>query len=387
MHRHASGRAAALMHRHLSGKSAALWLLAVLAVLPGCGSIGPGRMLHDRTDYNAAFTESWKRQLLLNVVKLRYAEPIFFMEVGDIVAGYTIETGGNAGFSRSFYDAPTQITTNNNPVIGNFGRLELGVSARYTDRPTITYKPMTGTPFRRGVMSALPARNIMASLDTGVSAHFLFNLGVKSMNGLRNGVFTASGNVAAQEGFKRAVEILAQLQLAGALRVRAEPGQGGADGRLFLLAGGKKPAPEVAALVSELRTLLELDPQVYEYELIVDPEVTNRRQIALQTFSLMQIMAAVAARVDIPVEDIAANRAAPAPPDAPGTGVLGPVAVKSGKAKPLESFAAIPFHGHWFWVDDHDLGAKRVFSFLMLAFILMEDKGVTLPPQLTIPVQ
>ena len=90
------------------GLSAAL-LLAVLAVVSGCASIGPGRMLQDRADYNASLTESWKRQILLNIVKIRYVEPIFFMDVGDIVAGYTMETAGSAALSRTVFDAlPTR---------------------------------------------------------------------------------------------------------------------------------------------------------------------------------------------------------------------------------------------------------------------------------------
>lgn len=370
----------------LRGQAAVCALLAALCCLQGCSSIGPGKMLNDPTDYNTSYTESWKRQILLNIVKIRYAEPIFFMEVGDIVAGYTLETGGTAGVSRTMYDAPTPITDNNNPVLGNFGRLEFGVSTRYTDRPTITYKPMTGAPFRRGVMSSLPVRNVMAGLDTGISAQFLFNLGVKSINGLRNASLTATGAASAHQGFVRAVEILARLQTENALRVRVEHRKNG-EGGLYLVLGGRKPTQEVAALCAELRTILDLEPDVREYEVIAEPEVSNRRQIALQTYSLMQIMAAVAARVDVPLEDITAQRAMPPAPDAPGSAVLGPTAVHSGRAKPLDAFTGIFFHGHWFWVDSRDLATKKVFSFLMLAFTLMEEKGVTLPPQLTIPVQ
>jgi len=369
------------------GKAACIMLLVAAAASAGCGSIGPGRMLQDRTDYIASYTESWKRQILLNIVKVRYAEPIFFMDVGDIVAGYSMETGGNAGFSRTIYDNPVPITDNNNPVFGDFGKLEFGVSARYTDRPTITYKPMTGAPFRLGVMSALPVRNIMVGLDTGISAKFLFNLGVRSINGLRNSTLTASGSIPAQEEFKRTVEIISVLQLENAVRVRVEHAQNGRESRLYLTLGGKRPSPEAAALISELRDILNLDPAVYEYEIITDPEVENRRQIAIQAFSLMQILASVSARVDIPAEDIDSRRALPSIKNSPGSDIMDPVAVHSGGAKPADAYAAIAFHGRWFWVDDRDLLTKRVFSFLMLAFTLMEEKGATQPPQLTIPVQ
>ena len=375
------------MRKNWGGPSIAGVLLAGLALLSGCASIGPGRMVQDRTDYNASLTESWKRQILLNIVKIRYVEPMFFMEVGDIVAGYTLETGGNAGFSRSMYDSPTPITDNNNPVFGNFGRLEFGVTGRYTDRPTMTYKPMTGAPFRRGVMSPMPLRNIMTGLDSGVSAQFLVSLGVRSINDQRNAALTVQGQMPAQPGFKRTVEILAKLQLYNALRVRSEQPQHGQEGQLFLIVGGKNPTPEVAALVRELQDLLDLDPAVREYEVLGLAETGNRRQIAVQTYSLMQIMAAVAARVDIPETDIAAKRAIPGSPEAPGEGVMKPVAVRTGGLKPLDAYAAVNFHGHWFWVNDDDLATKRVFSFLMLAFTLMEDKSPNLPVQMTIPLQ
>ena len=62
-------------------------LLLICALLTGgCASIGPGSVNRDRHDYSTALSESWKRQILLNLVKLRYVEPLCFMDVGQIVA-------------------------------------------------------------------------------------------------------------------------------------------------------------------------------------------------------------------------------------------------------------------------------------------------------------
>lgn len=363
---------------------AVLPLLVGLVVLTGCGSIGPGRMLMDHTDYNASYTESWKRQILLNIVKVRYVEPIFFLEVGDIVAGYTMDAGGSAGFTRTVYDTPPLVAS---PTFGNFGRVDFGVSGRYTDRPTFTFKPMTGAAFRRGVMAPLPLRNVMAGLEAGISAQFLCNLGVRSINGLRNASISATGSVVAQNEFKRVAEILAQLQLEDALRLKIAPPAQGKGARMLVSLGGPRPSPEVAALVAELQRLLDLDPTTTEYEATSDPDARNRRQLVMQTYSLMQIMSFVAARVDVPEADVASHQALPGAPEAPGENVLGAVAVRSGNVPPRNAFAAVSFHGHWFWVENNDLAAKRVFSFLMLAFTLMEEKGDAKPLQLTLPVQ
>ncbi len=47
-------------------------------------SICPGTVARDRFDYVNAISNSWKKQMLLNMVKIRYVDAPVFMEVSSI---------------------------------------------------------------------------------------------------------------------------------------------------------------------------------------------------------------------------------------------------------------------------------------------------------------
>ncbi len=354
-----------------------LWL-SVLVLLSGCASIGPGKMITDRTGYNASITESWKQQILLNVVKIRYVEPLFFVDVGDIVAAHSLETGGNVGFSRSMFDLSGS---------GDSSTLDLGISSKFTDRPTITYRPLTGAAFRKGVVSPIPVRNVLLALNSGISAEFLFTMSVRGVNGLRNEAHLPRVYLPIQSAFQRVARIFSRLQELDAVHVTGRVLQFGEPPSLVLVLGGRHSSNETNALILELQDLLGLDSALNEYVLTTGYPAREDNVIALQTFSLMQMLAAVAARVQIPEQDLSNGRAIPGMPHHPEAAGLDAVEVKSSAIKPDQTYASVRYRNHWFWVDDSDLETKRVFSFIMLAFTLLEDDRAPSVLQLTIPAQ
>jgi hypothetical protein len=114
-------------------------VLAPCAVLlfTGCKHLGPRTVSVDRFDYSTAIADSWKQQTLLNIVKLRYLDLPVFVDVASIVSGYSMQTGVSVGGTLS----------SQNAIQGDFA--SLGGHAIYTDRPTVTYVPMTGEKFLR----------------------------------------------------------------------------------------------------------------------------------------------------------------------------------------------------------------------------------------------
>ena len=60
-------------------------LCAAVLLVAGCNSVGPTTITRDRFDYSGALADSWKNQMLLNLVKIRYLDLPIYLEVGQIV--------------------------------------------------------------------------------------------------------------------------------------------------------------------------------------------------------------------------------------------------------------------------------------------------------------
>jgi len=154
-------------------------LLFSLFALSGCASIGPGSVTRDRFDYTGAVGESWKSQMLLNVVKIRYGDAPVFLDVGQIVAGYSFQRNLGASATVPVFNGspPSSVPT------GTFG---LSGGGLYNDSPTITYAPLAGERFARSLMMPIPPSAIMNVVQAGFPVETVFRLAVQSVNGVDN---------------------------------------------------------------------------------------------------------------------------------------------------------------------------------------------------------
>jgi hypothetical protein len=342
----------------------ALVLVTVSLVLAGCSSIGPGTVVRDRLDYSSAISDSWKRHALLNIVKLRYCDPPISVDVGQIVAGYSLETDVSVG--------------------GNLERgsdsFSLGAGGRFTDRPTITYTPLTGNRFIRSSLMPLPPDAVFFTVLAGWPADGVLYAAVASINGLKNQEGSLAGVTPPDPGFLRVLELLRKIQQSGAVAVRIE--QEPQKQQTTLLAFRSKDASaETLADIAELRKLLRLDPEAQEFRLVFAPTSVNDRELAVVTRSMIQIMGMIAAHIQVPQQDITEGRATP------GLGGAATLRIGCSQRRPSDAFTAVAYRGHWFWIDDRDLKTKRAFALLMMLGT-MADTGEHAPlPLITIPAQ
>ncbi len=353
-----------------------LILLAGITGLCGCHSIGPMTVARDRFDYSTAITESWKRQTLLNIIKLRYLDPPIFVDVGQIVSGYSLQTGASVGGSFS------SVST-----VGN--ALTLGGAASFTDRPTVTYTPLTGSKFIRAMITPIPPEALFSTIQAGWPADAMMLTAVASINGLKNQQASGNGVAMADTNFLRVIQLMRKIQNSDAVGVRVLSGQGANKNEATLLTFRSQDiSPETLADISELHQLLHLAPDAQEFKLVFGSTPANNHELAVVTRSMLHIMNNMASQVDVPPQDIVEGRTNPGwSESSPEVEQRRLIRIHSSTTEPKDDFVTVPYRNHWFWIDDRDLKSKRIFSFMMLLFTLSDNSEPAGMPVLTIPAQ
>ena len=344
-------------------------LVLALAAASGCRSIGPGTVPRDRFDYSEAIGVSWKRQTLLNIVKLRYFDPPVFVDVGQIVGGYSLETTASMGTLFASGSAPDQ--------------LSLGLEGRFTDRPTITYVPLTGDRFLSGLMTPIPPAALFSAIQSGWPADALFALVLTSINGLRTEDRTVDGWSPPDPRFLRASELLRELQLSGAVSIRvlldAQKNEA-----LVVTLRAADISPETLALARELRALLGLSQDATEFRLVFGFLPADDQEIAVVTRSVLHVIMGLSTRADLPAGDVEEGRATPGIPDTERSRGF---RIHSSPDEPGDAFVSVRYRDAWFWIDDRDLMSKRAFAFVLLLFTMTDSDTNVSAPQLTISAQ
>jgi hypothetical protein len=334
-----------------------------LFCLTGCGVIGPHSVVRDRFDYTGALGDSWKEQMLINTVKLRYGDTPVFLDVASVISQYQAAAQVNAGFT--WVHPVTSVATNSQSV-GGF--------AQYVERPTITYTPLSGEKFARSLMKPLPPPGILSLIQAGYPIDLVLRLCVQTVNGVRNRYGGSARARAADPEFYPLLERLRKIQDSGAIGLRVQK-TNEMEGVMMTFRGKVDPAVQEDILF--VRKTLGLDPSAGDIRIVYGSVAKDDKELALLTRSILEIIIDLASYIDVPSAHVEEKRVNPTMPEETVNGVPVPplIRIYSSTDKPGDAFIAVPYRNYWYWIDDHDMRSKTLFSFLMFIFSLTETGG------------
>jgi hypothetical protein len=341
-------------------------LIGLVTVTAGCSSIGPQTLPRDRLDYSDAVASSWQRQMLLNIVKLRYGEMPMFLDVSSVINQYTATGSASA----------TLIPGGND---------EFGAGGSFSDRPTVTFTPLTGEKFTTSLLTPLSPVSLFSLVQSGWPVESVFQICVRRINGVPN---ISSGLVRSQGApeFQELLARMSSLQQGGRLAMRlqsVEEGVSGAKSGVFLIIG--HPTAEMEADGRRVREILSLEPERGEISVSYGALQTEAGEIAILSRSVLDIMLEMAYSADVPADDVASGRAGPSIYDSlddPSGSKL--IRIRSGEEMPAGTRISVRYRDMWFWIDDTDLRSKLVLAFLLTLFSLSEGEAAGTAPVLTI---
>ena len=354
----------------------------LLLLIPclGCATLGPKTIRLERTPFNLAIQETQDEQLLLNLVRLRYRDTPIFLELSGITSQVSFESGVDGG-------AELQKGSN---------LWKLGLSAKFTALPTVTYTPLQGEKFAQQLLAPLKIETVMLLYRSGWSLKRVLRLCVQKLNRVE-GAVRASGPTPETapkfEDFARVLDLMGQLNDRNYLDPMYEtPPVTGQPVRIVL-----QVAKEAFGLpeTQELRRLLGLVPDTKHfpltYPLVEHADDRELDHLEVETRSLLGALFFLSQSVEPPGIDVQAGRVTV-------THTLSGevfdwknvtrqlLQIRSTSKRPVQPAASVWYRGSWFYIEDSDLSSKSTLSLLSQLLALQSAEVQRIAPVLTLPV-
>jgi hypothetical protein len=348
---------------------AAVFGLAATLLLAGCTGLGPTSVQRDRVEYISTIADSWKEQTLLNIVRLRYSDAPVFLDVSSLISSYSMESQASAAFGIFPH------TSGDN--------LSLGALGKYTDRPTITYSPVTGDKFAKNLLRPIQPVSVFGLIQAGYPAEIVMRVTVRAINGIYNQSSTNSRARNADPSFFPLVAAMQRIQRSEAMGMRVEK-RGGEEAAIVFFR--QEVTPELNRDIEFVAKTLNLELQKKgEISLSFGAHQTRPSEIALLTRSMLEIMIEAGAGIMVPDQHLVEGRAARLTPLANGSEPPFLI-IHAAPDRPSQPYSMVKYRDTWYWIDDRDLMSKARFSFFLLFFSLAETGTPPLAPVMTVPV-
>jgi hypothetical protein len=405
--------------------------VGIASTASGC-AFGPKVLERTHSRYNDSIARVYEEQLLQNIVRMRYDETPFRLNVSSIAAQYELAGGAEA---RPFFAVP-------NPSahpFRTFTSVLPDVTMSGANRPTITFMPPRSDAMRR-FLTPISPQTLVFLAATSWPVSTVLRLYAERLNGVPNAPSASGPQREFGPDFERFRRIADLLQIAQdqefivvhskeretevggplpAASVTASSVVDAAkndleyrphgDGSSWVLIRKEhklvleiNPAAKDDPVIQELESLLNLQPGRPRYDLVVASDVldplrapsTPSADLRLMPRSSAQVYYYLSNGVEVPHEHIATGviRPAAGPDGVPVdlqavTQGLFTVHSHAGHKPPADAYVAVKYRGYWYYIDDRDQASKTTFALVLQLSRLDfgQEEGLT-GPFLTLPV-
>ena len=373
------------MSASLSGKLPALMfirnritytflILALAATLSGCQSaFGPQALERTHPAYNAAIIASINEQMLQNLVRMRYRDVTFFLEISSVTASLSL--GANAG-------------VNSDVNFGSGDSLSPSAGITYSDKPTISYTPLQGEDLLKSILSPLRLEDILVLTQSGWNISRVFGLCFERINNLYNAP-NASGPTPGQEPdhkkYGHLMDALYTLQKNQLIEIGTNK-EGGIVIKLL------RDNIAYKNQIDQVYALLELDRSKDEFTLNTDFLNMENTQWTVRPRSISGLLYYLSHNVEAPSshhhELVTVTRTEDGGRfDWNETPAGRLFKIHTSDERPENAYIATHYRGNWFYIEDTDLESKSTFMLLRQLFDLQAGQTNPQVPALTIPVR
>ena len=173
-------------------------LLAGWTVRSGC--VGPKAVRYTRMQYNEVIRDTNDQQLLMNIVRLRYADSPVFIDLPSITSQFEAAGRGNylGGVGNQF------------PGHTNLGLGELSLR----DTPTLSYHPREGREIAKALLTPLSA-DLFIVVNAGADIEQLLLMTINDINDVANApgaTILAPKEPSDNAEFRRGIQLLSLLR-------------------------------------------------------------------------------------------------------------------------------------------------------------------------------
>lgn len=412
----------------MSGKEMATrgrMVLVVLALAALAGCALQAQIIQSRHwDLNKTIRDTTNEQLLLNIVRLRYDEVPYFLQMASITTSFS--AGASAGVSGSLPERGPNV-------------LGLSAGGSYSETPTVTWALPDSREFLGRLHAPMGADQLSVLAESGLDLSLVYRVGVKKLNRLRNLEFSLQEGVYAPPSYDSFLEALALIEklrtedvLDLAYGVYSTKGGGSiplsrldtramaealphgmqfmtrADPTVFEPLKLSRPLfvrfskrSDADPRARRLRDLLNLDPTAYSFaiidtgnsgveQLLAESQQPSRvqgsdaplREIVVNNRSVMEVLRFASAYVQVPAGDLAAGRVRDrAAPEVKW------LQIKASPTEPAKAWLKIERSGTWYHIAEDDLTSRISFTLLSALFASVVGEIPGSKPLLTLPVK